>query len=431
MSYVPWPSKDSVFALADCNNFYASCERVFQPQLNGKPVIVLSNNDGCVIARSNEAKALGIKMGAPYFQIERYAKQEGIAVFSSNYALYGDMSQRVMQILASFAPRSEVYSIDECFLDFTGLSHNLTNYSLNIVDVVKQWTGIPISIGIAPTKTLAKLVNRWAKKGYSQQGAVLDWCSIEDREELLKQTPLHDLWGISRRLKDKLNQLGIKHAGDLSNTDPKRLRQQLGVVMERMVNELRGISCLVLDDLPQPKQQIMTSRSFGDKLTELNELRAAVTHFATRAAEKCRQQRMAANALIVFIQTSPFDTSKPQYSNSATTTFEVPTQDAALFVKAALAGLKRIYRPGFHYHKAGVLLPDLWSEGVVQTSLFGINYDERSDQRMAVLESIRCKYGKGSLQYASELLSSRWHMKQQFKSPSYTTNLDQLWTVRI
>jgi len=421
-----------IFAIADCNNFYASCERVFQPKLNGKPVVVLSNNDGCVIARSNEAKALGIKMGAPYFKIEQYAKQEGIAVFSSNYALYGDMSQRVMQILASFAPRSEVYSIDECFLDFTGLPQNLTDYSLEICTIVKQWTGIPISIGIAPTKTLAKLANRLAKNGHSQMGPVLDWRTMADTDAVLKTIALDDLWGISRRWKDKLNQIGIHHALALKQSDPKHLRQHFGVVMERIVTELNGISCIALEEMPSPKKQILTSRSFGERLTDYDDLRAAVTHFATRSAEKCRQQQLTTQVLTVFIHTSPFDTANPQYSNSATIEFDRPTSDTAQLIAAAQQGLKQIFRRGFSYQRAGILLPDLWSANIVQWSLFDTGESNlRSDQLMTTLDDINRKHGKRSIRYASEILSKRWQMRQQFKSPSYTTNIKELLTIQI
>jgi DNA polymerase V len=388
-------------------------------------VVVLSNNDGCVIARSNEAKALGIKMGAPYFKIEHYAKQEGIAVFSSNYALYGDMSQRVMQILASFAPRSEVYSIDECFLDFTGLPQNLTDYSLEICSVVKQWTGIPISIGIAPTKTLAKLANRLAKNGHSQMGPVLDWRTIADTDAVLKTIALDDLWGISRRWKDKLNQIGIHHALGLKQSDPKQLRQHFGVVMERIVTELNGISCIALEEMPAPKKQILTSRSFGERLTDYDDLRAAVTHFATRSAEKCRQQQLTTQVLTVFIHTSPFDNTNPQYSNSATIEFDSPTSDTAQLIRAAQQGLKQIFRRGFSYQRAGILLPDLWTANIVQWSLFDTGESNlRSDQLMTALDDINRKHGKRTLRYASEILSKRWQMRQQFKSPSYTTNLN-------
>jgi DNA polymerase V len=421
-----------MFAIADCNNFYASCERVFQPHLEGKPIVILSNNDGCVIARSNEAKLLQVAMGAPYFKIQNYVKQEGIAVYSSNYALYGDLSNRVMQVLSGFAPRAEVYSIDECFLDFTGLPQDLTEYSLNICKIVKQWTGIPISIGIAPTKTLAKLANRLAKKGHSANGAVLDWRTLTNPDDVLASIALDDLWGISRRTATKLQTLGIKNALDLRQSDPKQLRKHLGVVMERIVCELQGLSCIPLEDMPPPRKQILTSRSFGEKLTRFEDLRAAVSHFATRSAEKLRRQQLTTSVLTVFVATSPFDSQNPQYSNSATTVFAKPTNNAAELIHAAHHGLKRIFKPGFSYQRAGVILPDLLPAGVVQTSLFDLEENaNQSNELMTTLDNINQRYGKKSIHYASEIISKRWHMRQQFKSPSYTTKWAELFTINI
>jgi DNA polymerase V len=421
-----------MFAIADCNNFYASCERVFQPKLEGKPIVVLSNNDGCVIARSAEAKLLQVAMGAPYFKIEKYCKQEGIAVFSSNFPLYGDLSQRVMQVISGYAQRSEVYSIDEIFLDLSGMPGDLTAYCQGICSTVKKWTGIPISIGIAPTKTLAKLANRLVKKGLSAHGAVLDWRTLDAPDEVLATIALDDIWGISRRWSEKLKALGIHNALALKQTEPKRMRQHFGVVMERIVYELRGISCIPLEAMPPAKKQIMTSRSFGEKLTEFADLRAAVTHFAARAGEKCRRQKLAAQALTVFIQTSPFDAQHPQYGNSATTEFELPTDDSATLIQAAHQGLKRIFRPGYSYQRAGILLPDLLPAGVVQMSLFDTGVPSaRSEQLMATLDNINRLHGKRTIQYASEILSNHWHMRQQFKSQSYSTNWRELLTIMI
>ena len=422
----------TTFAIADCNNFYASCERVFQPHLNGKPVVVLSNNDGCVIARSNEAKALGVKMGDPYFKVEKFAQQESIAVFSSNYALYGDMSQRVMHSLSRYAPRVEVYSIDESFLDLSGLSQDLTLYCQDICKAVKQWTGIPVSIGIAPTKTLAKLANRLVKKGYSAHGAVLDWQTLTSADEILETIALEDIWGISRRWSEKLQALGIHHALALRNAEPKNLRQHFGVVIERIVLELRGISCILLEEMPPPKKQIMTSRSFGKKLTRIDDLRAAVTHFAARSGEKLRQQKLTAQAITVFIQTSPFDTSNPQYANSATTEFDRPTDNSAQLIAAAQRGLQHIFRAGLSYQRAGILLPDLLPAGVVQASLFDTGESSgRTEQLMATLDNINRIHGKNAIRYASESISKGWHMRQQFKSPSYTTDWRELLTITI
>ena len=421
-----------MFALADCNNFYASCERVFQPHLNGKPIIVLSNNDGCVIARSNEAKALGIKMGAPFFQIERFVRQKGIAVFSSNFALYGDMSRRVMEVLADFAPRVEVYSIDECFLDFSGMPRDLTAYSLDIAHSVRQWTGIPISIGIAPTKTLAKIANRLAKKGLSSSGPVLEWSKLSAPEVALSHVSVEDVWGISSRWGAKLRDCGIENAQSLRKIDSKQLRRYFGVVMERIACELQGISCIPLEDVPPPRKQILTSRSFGEKLTRFEDLRAAIAHFASRSAEKLRRQHLAAQALTVFIETSPFDTRHRYYANRATTTFALPSQDSAQLVQAARRCLERIFKPDVNYQRAGVLLPELMPVGIVNSSFFDSEKcSMASEQLMATLDNINYMYGRKTVFYGSELISNRWHMRQQYNSSSYTTNWNDLLTVHI
>ena len=378
-------------------------------------------------------------MGVPYFKIENYAKQQGIAVFSSNYALYGDMSHRVMQVLSGFAPKTEVYSIDECFLEFTGLSQDLTDYGRHICRTVRQCTGIPISIGIAPTKTLAKLANRLAKKGHAKNGAVLDWRTLTETGTLLESIALDELWGISRRTATKLQALGIYNVYGLSQADPKRLRQQLGVVMERIVLELQGVSCLPLEDAPPPRQQILTSRSFGEKLTRFEDLRAAVSHFATRSAEKLRRQRQTTTVLNVFAATSPFDAQHRQYSNSATVLFNRPTDHAADLIRAAHDGLRRIYQAGYSYQRAGVILPDLQPAGMLQHILFdgddGKAKDEGkpapSDALMQALDGINRRYGKSSIRYASEMAGNRWHMRQQFKSPSYTTQWAELLVIEI
>jgi DNA polymerase V len=422
-----------VFALVDCNNFYASCERVFQPKLEGRPIVVLSNNDGCVIARSNEAKALGISMGAPYFKIERFARRERVAVFSSNYALYGDMSRRVMQTLSCFAPVVEVYSIDECFLDLAGLPYDLTVYAQNMVGTVRRWTGIPVSIGLAPTKTLAKLANRLAKKGHSPDGPVLDWTRLDDPAQALAAVPIEDVWGIAGRWGQRLRSLGIEQARDLRDADPKTLWQKFGVVLERIVWELRGVSCLPLETVPPPRKQILTSRSFGTRLTERDDLRAAVASFATRAGEKLRAQGLAAQALNVFVQTSPFDPAQPYYANAATLDFETPAQDTGLLIRTALRGLEHIFRSGPAYQKAGVLLLDLVPAGFAQGSLFAATSGDlaRSVRLMKALDRINREFGRGTLRYASEAISDSWRMRARLKSPAYTTRWEELPTAKV
>ncbi|EXJ13577.1 Y-family DNA polymerase [Imhoffiella purpurea] len=409
-----------MLALVDCNNFYASCERLFRPDLEGRPIVVLSNNDGCVIARSNEAKALGVAMGAPFFKLEPRLREQ-LQVFSSNYALYGDLSRRVMQVLSGFAPRIEVYSIDECFLDLGG-SPDPTAECLGIARTVRQWTGIPVSIGIAPTKTLAKLANRLAKQGRSPDGPVLDWSRLTEPESHLAATPVEDLWGISKRWGQRLRALGIADALALREAGPKGLRQQLGVVVERLVWELRGQSCLALEEMAPPRRQIRVSRSFGAAVTQWGGLRAAVTRFATRAGEKLRAQSLAAPALTVFIQTDPFDTSRPFYSNAITLPFVQPTQDSSALIHHAIQGAKRLWRHGNAYRKAGVLLPDLAPARLGQGDFFvDPGGAEQSAQRMATLDAINTRFGRDTLRFGSELVGIHWHRKARMISKVSTT----------
>ena len=412
-----------MFALVDCNNFYASCERVFQPRLEGKPIVVLSNNDGCVIARSNEAKALGIEMGAAYFKIEKNLKRMGVAVFSSNYALYGDLSRRVMQVLATFAPAMEVYSIDECFLDLAGMNRDLTKYGLEIARTVRRFTGIPVSVGIAPTKTLAKVANRMAKKGKSPAGPALEWSTLASQRDALAALPVEDVWGIGGRWGAKLRALGIANALALAEADPGRLRKLFGVVMERTCRELGGVSCLPLELVQPPRQQIMVSRSFGEKLHRRDDLMAAVTAFATRAGEKLRAQRLRASAVNVFIHTSPFDTTGAHYANSSTAGLDRPTRDSGILVTCAVQGLDRIYREGFAYQRAGVMLLDLAIENAEQRLLFAEtpNDSERSNRLMDALDRINRTRGRGAVHYAGEGLGERWRMRQKLKSAASTT----------
>ncbi len=421
-----------MFALVDCNNFYASCERVFQPKLEGKPIVVLSNNDGCIIARSNEAKTLGIEMGAAYYKVERDLARMGVAVFSSNYALYGDLSRRVMQVLATFAPSLEVYSIDECFLDLTGMNRDLTAYGLEIARTVRRFTGIPVSVGIAPTKTLAKLANRMAKKGKSAAGPALEWSKLDSSREVLAALPVEDVWGISGRWGAKLRALGISTALALATADPARLRKAFGVVMERTCRELGGVSCLPLELVPPTRQQIMVSRSFGEKLHKRDDLMAAVTAFATRAGEKLRVQHLRARAINVFIHTSPFDTQGQHYSNSATAGLDRPTRDSGILVSCVVQGLEKIFKEGFSYQRAGVMLLDLVAEGAEQGLLFAETPGdtERTNRLMDAVDKINRTWGRGTVHYASEGLGEKWHMRQKRKSVASTTEWGALPTVR-
>ena len=421
-----------MFALVDCNNFYASCERVFRPALEGRPIVVLSNNDGCVVARSAEAKALGIPMAKPWFKLEADLRGQDVTVFSSNYALYGDFSRRVMQVLAGFCPRLEVYSIDECFLDLSGAPGDLTALGLEIARTVRQWTGIPVSVGIGPTKTLAKVANRLAKKGQGPAGPVLEWTRLPDPRGTLAGLAPEDVWGISARWGERLRRLGLASALALAEADPRLLRKAFGVVMERIGRELAGVSCLPLELVPPPRKQILVSRSFGERLSKLEDLQGAVAAFAARAGEKLRRQRLRTRAVTVFVQTSPFTDAEPFYANGATLVLDRPTRDTGRLVRVADQALTRIYRPGLAYQKAGVLLPDLSPEGVEQGLLFAEPPadDARSDRLMDRLDALNRRPAHRAVRYASELLSDRWHMRQRLKSPAYTTDWRALPVVR-
>ncbi len=419
-----------MLALADCNNFYASCERVFEPRLENCPIVVLSNNDGCIIARSNEAKALGIKMGAPFFEIRQMLKRHHVTVRSSNYALYGDMSQRVMSVLSDFTPNIEVYSIDEAFLDLSGFPlPDLGNHVQTIQRHVEQWTGVPVSIGVARTKTLAKIANRRAKKFHLNTGTlVLD--DSHEIEEALEHTEVGDVWGIGWRYARMLNQHGITTALHLRDARDSWIRQRMGVVGLRTVMELRGTLCLDMETQPPDKKSIMVSRMFSRQVLILDELREAVSTYADRAAEKLRHAGMVTNGIRVFIETSRHGTAKKQYANSAGAAFPAPTDHTGEIGKAALAGLGRIYRPGYGYKKAGVLLFDLVRQERQQLSLFFPAPPERAGRAMMALDTVNGRFGRGTLRYGSSGIKRGWHMKQSFRSPHYTTNWQDLPKVR-
>ncbi len=427
-----------VYALVDCNNFYASCERVFDPRLENKPVVVLSNNDGCVIARSNEAKVLGVPMGAPFHEFKRLADHDKISVFSSNYALYGDMSARVMQVLTQFTPDIERYSIDEAFLDLSGFTgRNLSAYAHDLARAVRKQTGIPVSVGLGSTKVLAKVANRIAKRN-PETGGVLDLDALGHHGDAhLAQIDVKDVWGIGRRWSERLHQFGIHTALDLRAADPHLIRQRFNIVVERIVHELRGSSCLPLEQAPPPKKQIMTTRSFGERVTDAEAMREAVSSFAARTAVKLREQHLRTGALMVFIQTSPFNKNEPYYQDSAVRTLSRPSRDTGAIIVAAVSALKEIWRPGYRYMKAGVMLLDLSPEDVVQQELFSDHVVRDSSasspvlrgpdpgpgrQRLLdMLDRLNQRMGRGTLQYAAEGKGRAWKMRQEHKSPSYTT----------
>nr|AAM08023.1 RumB [Providencia rettgeri]ALN43741.1 RumB [Proteus mirabilis]ASF20367.1 RumB [Proteus mirabilis]WAB21918.1 RumB [Proteus mirabilis]WAB22066.1 RumB [Proteus mirabilis] len=416
-----------VFALVDCNNFYASCEKLFRPDLKDTPVVVLSNNDGCVVARSREAKSLGIKMGVPVFQIKAEMQRHGILAFSSNYALYADLSSRVMRTLEEMAPRVEVYSIDEAFLDLTGIESaiSLVEFGQQVRERIGHWIGISVCVGIAPTKTLAKLANHAAKKYPATQG-VVDLTNPDRQRRLLALVPVDDVWGVGRRLSKRLNALGITTALDLANASPRAIRDQFSVVLERTVRELNGESCIELEEIPPTKKQIVCSRSFGVKVTHFEFLREAICEYATRATEKLRKEQQQAKVMTVFIRTSPFKDNEPQYSNSASGELLIPSCDTRDFIELANHLLKRIWKDGFRYAKAGVMLSDFYDPGMFQPGLFDdVSTRSNSQQLMSVLDTIN-QSGAGKVFFAGQGTKKDWSMKREHLSPAYTTRWDQL-----
>jgi DNA polymerase V len=419
----------SRFGLIDCNNFYVSCERAFQPALQGKPVVVLSNNDGCVIARSEEAKALGIPMGLPAFQMEERFPDHTIEVYSSNYALYGDMSERVMTTLAQFTPEVEVYSIDEAFLNLAGCGDgDLAAYGHCIRQTVRQWTGIPVSIGIGETKTLAKLANRVAKRMKDAQG-VVDLTASSHQEEVLAAIPVQDIWGIGPSYTRLLQSHSIHTALALRQAKDWWIRKKMGVVGLRIVWELRGISCLSLIQCPPPKKSLMVSRSFGQSITTVAEMREAVATYMSRAAEKLRRGQLAAGVLTVFITTNHFS-DELQYSNAVTLTLPVATNDTAELLAYALCGMEHIFQTGFRYKKAGILLTELVPAQQIQLSLFDNRDRERSARLMAAVDYINTRMGAGTIRYAAVGVRNRWKMRSTRRSPRYTTRWEELVEVK-
>ncbi|RYG96172.1 MAG: Y-family DNA polymerase [Alphaproteobacteria bacterium] len=421
-----------LYALVDCNNFYVSAERVFNPKLEDRPVVVLSNNDGCAVARSAEAKALGIPMGAPWFQLQPLVKQHGLIGLSSNYTLYGDMSTRVMQVLRNFTPDVEVYSIDESFLRLERMRQLwpcLSVMGQAIRNDVRKWTGIPVCVGIASTKTLAKLANHIAKKN-PQFGGVFDMTTYPENElvRLLSTIEAAEIWGVGRRIAAKLDAMDIRTGEDLRRASLKAIRLHFSVVVERTVAELQGISCLALEDVAPPKKQIVSSKSFGRMVITLEELGEALASYVSRAAEKLRIQKSVAGALQVFVMTNVFRETDPQYSNGIVIPLTLPTNDTMRLVAAALYGLKRIYKPGYAYKKCGVMLMDLSPQHQRQASLFSQVDDiaHHSDALMSVLDSINARYGRDTLTVAAAGTHKGWAARAENKTPCYTTRWTDL-----
>ncbi len=413
-------------ALVDCNNFYASCERAFNPKLIGKPIVVLSNNDGMIIARSQETKDLRIAMGEPLFKVRDKLKKHGAAVFSSNYALYGDMSQRVATTLESFCPEVEIYSIDEAFLNLKGFENrDLTQYGKQIKKTVGKWTGIPVSVGIAETKTLAKIANRIAKKNKKLNG-VLNLYNSPRVEEALKKTDVEDVWGVGRQYGKTLRKLGINDAYQLSLAQDKWVKKRMTVMGLRTVYELRGIPCIEMETSPPPKKAIVSSRSFGAVTDSYEDVREAVSHYVSIASEKMRKQNSAASNVSVFIRTNPFKTEQPQYHNGVLCELPEPTDSTAEILKYAQMGLEQIYRKGYKYQKAGVMLSGFVPYNRAQYGLFESDKKKKLKEITGLMDDLNDRYGKDTIFYASAGIAREWSMKREMKSPSFTTNWKQL-----
>ena len=414
------------FALVDCESFYASCERVFRPDLKNIPIVVLSNNDGCVIARSTEAKKMGIAMGVPWFKVrELFLKQNG-QVFSSNFTFYGDMSARVMNILEGFVPRVEIYSIDEAFLDLDSLkeNYNLYDFGCHIRSIVRQWTGIPVRIGIAPNKTLSKIAINEIKRT-NQPTSVMYLSTEKQIEEALKHTPVHKVWGVGRRLTNHLNNAGILTALDLANVNPRNIRKQFSVVLERTVRELKGERCLDLDDDISSKKQIVVSRSFGERVSDLKTLKPIVSNFAVRAAEKLRYERRKCSQISVFVRTSPFNQNKPQHSGIKTIELFSPTNDTRDILAATKKGLLPIFKSGYDYAKAGIILNRFSDETIRQQLLFK-DPDSLKENTKFMRYIDKMNAYKTQIYFASQNTKKWSPMKQNMTSPKYTTNWYQL-----
>lgn len=419
-----------MFALVDCNNFYVSCERVFNPALNSKPVVVLSNNDGCVIARSSEAKALGIKMGVPAFQIAKFLQKNGVAVHSSNYALYGDLSHRVMCTLGQFTPELEIYSIDEAFLNLGGLSVDWGEYAQRIRKTVLKNIGIPVSVGIGPTKTLAKTANHYAKKISENQGiCVLD--SPAKINDALKLFDVDEIWGIGRQYSKLLKSLNIKTAWDFTQLADSWVKKRMTVVGLRVKKELEGISCLELELIPSAKKVICTSRSFGEAQTELELLREAVATYAARCAAKLRKQRSCAGMLMVFIHTNGFKADEPQYERNFVCKLPVATNSTIELIRYALFALEAIYKKGYRYKKAGVLVLDITPENQIQGSLFDSVDRDKHTAIMKALDDINSKFGRDALKIAIQGSGEKWKLRQEKLSPCYTTDWKDIIKIRV
>nr|WP_159465549.1 translesion error-prone DNA polymerase V subunit UmuC [Scandinavium goeteborgense] len=416
-----------MFALVDVNSFYTSCETVFRPDLQGKPVVVVSNNDGCIISRSAEAKSLGIKMGEPFFKIKNNTYSSRVHVFSSNYALYADLSERVMQTLNEISPTIEIYSIDEAFVNLSGMMNcmPLSSFGYEMKNQVLKNTGLIVGVGIAQTKTLAKLANHAAKK-WRSTGGIVDLSNIDRQRRLMALTSVEDVWGIGRRISKKLNSMGINTALDLAESSLWVIRKHFNVVLERTVRELRGEQCLELEEFSPAKQQIICSRSFGHRITQYSDMHQAICAYAERASEKLRCERQFCRFVSVFLRTSPHVDNEIYYGNQASVKLLIPSNDTRDIINAATNALRRVWVDGHRYMKAGVMLADFFSNGVAQLNLFDDNAPRRNSAAlMEVIDKLN-KSGKGRVWFAGQGIEKPWAMKREMLSPAYTTRYSDL-----
>ena len=422
-------SKNKI-ALVDCNSFYVSCERLFNPSIIKKPVIVLSSNDGCIISRSTEAKALDIKMGEPYFKVEKIVKKNDVKVFSSNYSLYGDISRRVMKTLKQFSPQIEIYSIDEAFLDLSSIKNeNLFEYGNKIRKTILKWTGIPTSIGIATTKTLSKAANYVAKK---EKSGIVNLINSKQTDEILSKININDVWGVGRQLTKFYIRNGIKTAYQLKNMHNGWIKKNTNVFGSRTAMELKGISCTSLEIYQGKRKNCCVSRSFGRKVTELEELNESITTHCLNAAEKIRSDNQTTKRITVFIRTSPFQKNKNYYANSRDIDLPIRTNDSIELVKQALVALKYIYRKGYKYQKAGIILSRLNDINIYKKNLFSsINSEEKRTKLMKAIDYTNIKYGRHALSIAQAGLNKKWNVKRQHSSKIDTACFDFLPTVKI
>jgi DNA polymerase V len=419
-----------MLALVDCNSFYVSCERVFNPSLNGRPTVVLSNNDGCIVSRSNEAKALGIKLGEPAFKIADLLEKNNVAVFSSNYTLYGDISQRVMTTLAGFAPEMEVYSIDEAFLNLEGIGADMDAYGREIRRRVLKDTGMPVCVGIGPTKVLAKAANHCAKKR-PEHGGVLVLDSPDTIEATLRTITVGDVWGVGRQYRKMLETAGVRTAWDLTRQPDAWVQKRMTIVGLRLKKELLGESCLELELVAPAKKMICTSRSFGQSQKNLDSLKEAVANFAAACALKLREQKTCAGQVLVFIQTNSFKPEEPQHAQNAVYKLPVATNNSGELIKYAVAVLEAIYRKGYSYKKAGVIVSEIVPEDQVQAFLFDGVDRVKEGRLMETIDRLNARYGTNTVKVAQQGYDSRWKLRQEKLSPCYTTRWSDIIEVKV